>query len=331
MSEPMEILRACLQLLRRLSGAVAVSLYVPPGPAGEREPQLHEGQPDRLPELEDAAAAARLHQASANQPPDVGARVPSRSGRGVLYRVPLRAALPRPEDDAPERRRGGEVRPRPAAQAWIGLQFQKSDGAEALGKDAWLEGVLGLAAGFALHARSVSRAVSDPVTGLADRSEFQVELEASLAHARQAGLPVVLLLLGPDDFGWVNERLDRGSGDRVLGEIASGLRSGLRSHDHVARYGGAIFTVILAGTNVQDGRLVAENMVRRLGDHRYHEGVLRLEFSAGVAASDSAQPVDADELVRRADQALSAAKRGQAGSVRVWERGSDVERAASLD
>ena len=50
-----------------------------------------------------------------------------------------------------------------------------------------------------------------------------------------------------------------------------------------------------------------------------------------MAAADPEEPIDAHELIRRADQALSAAKRGNAGSVRVWEKGSDVEHARSLD
>src|SRR6185295_7685263 len=169
------------------------------------------------------------------------------------------------------------------------------------------------------------------VTGLPDRAEFQAELESSMLHVEESGLPAVLLLLGPDDFGWVNERLDRRSGDRVLREVASGLRAGLRSHDHVARYGGAIFAVVLLDTTLQEARLVAENVVGRLSEQRYHEGILRLEFSAGVAIVDPAEPIDAQELVRRADQALSAAKRGNSRSVRVWEKGSDVERALSVD
>ena len=139
------------------------------------------------------------------------------------------------------------------------------------------------------------------------------------------------MLIGPDDFGWVNERLDRRSGDRVLREIAVGLRAAVRRQDHVARYGGAIFTVVLGDATLEDGQRVAENVVRRLGEERYHQRLLRLEFSAGVACGNPAEPIDAQELVRRADQALSAAKRGQAGNVRVWEKGSDVELAGSLD
>src|SRR5258706_1382616 len=202
--------------------------------------------------------------------------------------------------------------------------------ADTLSDEAWWKNLLGLAAACAAHARTVPRTLFDQVTGLPERPEFQAELESALVQAEEGKVSTVLVLLGPDDFGWVNERLDRRSGDLVLREIATGLRASLRSHDHVARYGGAIFTVILVDTDRDVWRMVAENVVRRLSEHRYHGGILRLDFSAGLAVADGAQPVGALEMIRRGDQALSAAKRDDAG-VRVWEKGSDVETAGSLD
>ena len=86
----------------------------------------------------------------------------------------------------------------------------------------------------------------------------------------------------------MNERLDRRSGDQVLREVAIVLRAGLRSQDHVARYGGATFSAVLLDTALEEGRRVAENVVRRMAEHRYHGGTLRLEFSAGVAVADAA-------------------------------------------
>ena len=347
MSEATGILRSYVSLVRRLSGAASVSLYVPPGAGGEREILVHDGRLDPLPELADPESAAEFHGRLGPGAADgEGAvRVASRSGRGVLCRIPLRWVTLRTEEATagPERRRRED--PRSALMAWIGLRFEShAEGvphggllwvpdaaADTLNDERWWKGFLGVAAAFAAHSRTLSRSLFDQVTGLPDRAEFQAELEAALARSSETKRPAVLLLLGPDDFGWVNERLDRRSGDRVLREIAAEIRAGLRSHDHVARYGGAIFTVILLDTPLADSRVVAENVARRLGEQRYHGGILRLEFSAGLAAVDLEEPIDAQELVRRADQALSAAKRGTAGSVRVWEKGSDVEHARSLD
>jgi diguanylate cyclase (GGDEF)-like protein len=347
-SEASEILRSYVRLVERVSGGGSVCLYVPPGPGGEREILIQHGRLEPVPELRDVQSAAEFHRGLGSQEDgrDGGAlRLRSRIPDGVLYRVPLGWVILRPEDEGPgPERRKRDARPPVDLAAWIGLRFGPEavagrseglpwfpGGSGALDDEGWWRSFLGLAAAFATHARTLSRTVSDNVTGLPDRAEFQAELEGALADAREMRMPAVLMLLAPDDVGWVNERIDRGSGDRVLREVATDLRAGLRSHDHVARYGGAIFAVVLRDTPVADGRMVAENVVRRLADRRYHDGILRLEFSAGVAGTEPEHGIDSQELIRRADQALSAAKRGAAGSVRVWERGSDVEHAASLD
>jgi len=331
------------RLLGRLTGARAVSFYVP-SPAGTgRELLLHEGPRPPLPELADAQAAAdfRRRAETLREGDADGPLFRSADTSGLLCRIPLRSPNTREETPVRERRRG--VQRSDGPDAWVGLRFENprvleatsgSDlpwAPDALADGSWLAAFLGLGAAFAIHARALSHRLFDRATGLPERSEFQAELEAALAAGQTAGQPVALLLLGPDDFAWVNERFDRHAGDRVLREIAIGLRAALRSQDHVAHYGGAIFSVVLRDTGAGDARLVAENVARRLSEERYHQRLLRLEFSAGLATAEPDEGVDADVLVRRADQALSAAKRGEGGNVRVWEAGSDVEQARSLD
>ena len=261
---------------------------------------------------------------------------------GVLYRIPLGWVLSK-DDAAPECRKR-DVRSRVELTAWTGLRFdhataaRRQDGllqfptaSDTLSDDRWWKNFLGLAAAFAAHSRTVSRTLFDQVTGLPQRPEFQAELEAALGEAVDRKLNAVLIFLAPDNFGWVNERLDRRSGDLVLAEIATALRASLRSRDHVARYGGATFAVILFDTAPDVGRTVTENLVRRLDEQRYHGGILRLEFGAGLAVADGTEALDVQEMIRRADQALSAARRDDAGRVRIWEKGSDVESAGSID
>jgi len=348
MSEATDILRSYVRLVERLSGAAAVSLYVPPGASGEREILIHEGRKGPLPELADEAAAAELHSryGDVQTEADEGAmRLASRDKDGVLYRIPLGWVLSSKEDaSAPDRRRR-EGRGRVELTAWTGLRFDEvpagrgDDGhlrfpsaSDTLSDDRWWKNFLGVAAAFAAHTRTVSRTLFDQVTGLPQRPEFQAELDLALADTAERKLHAVLILLGPDNFGWVNERLDRRSGDLVLAEIATTLRASLRSHDHVARYGGATFGVILFDTGREVGGAVTENLIRRLDEQRYHGGILRLKFAAGLAVTDGTEAMDAQEMIRRADQALSAARRDDdLGRVRIWERGSDIENASSVD
>ena len=338
MSDGTDILRSYVRLVGRFSGAGSVALYVPPGLAGEREILIADGGLPPVEELAGPEAAAELHgRVVEHAPMDAPFCVASRDSGGVLYRIPLRTTA------RPDEARRRPSRAQSELTVWIGLRFEPDHSGkgrdllwfataiDALSDEPWWESFLGLAAAFAAHTRTVSRTLVDQVTDLPDRAHFQAEVEAALAHVQETGRPAALILLGPEDFAWVNERLDRRSGDQVLREVAVVLRSGLRSEDHVARYGGATFGGVLLDSSADEGRLVAENVVRRLAEHRYHGGTLRLEFSAGVAVAEAAEPLAAQELVRRADQALSAAKRGNGGAVRVWEKGSDVEHARSLD
>jgi diguanylate cyclase (GGDEF)-like protein len=335
-----EILQSYMGLLARLTGASSVSVYVPPTVSGGREVLVHEGALGPVPELADADRAAELHRHFASKQTAGKGYLARCDADGLLYRIPLRWATTRDEQagGTERRKRDGKTE---ELTAWVGLRFEP-DGDAASRKRPWLaadtirdescwKGFFALAAAFADHARSVSRLVVDQVTELPERVTFQAALDSALLLVTEKSRPAVLLLLGPDDFGWVNDRLDRRAGDLVLREIATVLRGGLRTHDHIARYGGAIFSVILLDTTLEDGRLVAENVVRRLREHLYHGEILRLDFSAGVVAAEASEPVDGHELIRRADQALSAAKRSSLGPVRVWERGTDVERARSLD
>ena len=82
MTEATEILRSYVRLVERVSGAAAVSLYVPGAATGEREILLHEGRLPAVPELADEAAAQELQRrvpADAASDAEAGAvRLPSR-------------------------------------------------------------------------------------------------------------------------------------------------------------------------------------------------------------------------------------------------------------
>ena len=100
------------------------------------------------------------------------------------------------------------------------------------------------------------------------------------------------------------------AGDVVVREIANRLVSLVRSTDVVHRYGGAIFTILLPDSGLEDGVLVAEKIRSGLAEGAYLQGTVRLGFSLGLTAFtpeefDDAQTVGMD-LFRQADQFLGA-------------------------
>jgi diguanylate cyclase (GGDEF)-like protein len=96
------------------------------------------------------------------------------------------------------------------------------------------------------HGAVAAQALQDPLTGLPNRRALDLRLaEATSSPAAQ---PCTVALVDLDRFKAVNDAKSHAVGDSVLREIASSLRTTLRSHDMVARYGGDEFVVVLPAT-----------------------------------------------------------------------------------
>ena len=105
----------------------------------------------------------------------------------------------------------------------------------------------------------------------------------------------------------------RSVGDAALVEVASRLRTRVRASDHVTRYGGATFGVVLTDISRDDAERFAEKIRAELGSAPYCDDRIVLQFSAGVVGiypmldDDDGDPVT--RWARRADEALFDAKR----------------------
>ncbi len=114
------------------------------------------------------------------------------------------------------------------------------------------------------------------------------------------------MVVDVDHFKTINDRFGHATGDKVLVNLADGLRSVMRSGDLLARIGGGEMALILPDCRAEQAALVAQRMLDALGAGsslaRRHEVTL----SAGVAGLVAGQT--ADDLLRCADQALYGAK-----------------------
>ena len=148
-------------------------------------------------------------------------------------------------------------------------------------------------------------AVTDDLTGLANRRSFRQSLSNELARTARTQRPVCLLMLDLDHFKRVNDTFGHGAGDVVLttmGQLLMSkmLRSGI---DVASRVGGEEFAVILPETDESGGAFAAERL--RI-DVMAHAADILTTVSIGVAASNVGD--DADTLLRAVDKALYAAK-----------------------
>ena len=154
------------------------------------------------------------------------------------------------------------------------------------------------------------QASHDPLTGLPNRSYFVHRLEASLARGRGT----VLLFCDLDGFKAVNDLMGHAAGDELLVEVARRLRACVRDGDVVSRFGGDEFLVICEDT-ASPG--VAAEVCDRIGEAfalpvQLTGGAATVGASVGVVVAAPGDvpdpPAAADALVRRADEAMYAAK-----------------------
>jgi diguanylate cyclase (GGDEF)-like protein len=160
------------------------------------------------------------------------------------------------------------------------------------------------------------QASHDALTGLANRMLLDDRLDHSIEHARRCGSKVGLVMIDLDHFKPVNDTYGHAVGDRLLVAAAARLREAVRTSDTVARYGGDEFVLVIENVHDREDveRVVAHVQARLSPPVR--EGDLDLKFSASIGVSvypDDAP--DASALLRRADEAMYAAKNARKAKI----------------
>ena len=159
-----------------------------------------------------------------------------------------------------------------------------------------------------VQATEISRLVSrleglartDPLTGLPNRRVWDEEVPRELERARRTGAPLCVAMLDLDHFKAFNDHNGHQEGDRVLKEAAAAWKQAVRTTDLLARYGGEEFGLLLPACPLHD----AVEVVRRV----QAATPPAVTCSIGLASWDFHESAVA--LVRRADEALYAAKAG---------------------
>jgi diguanylate cyclase (GGDEF)-like protein len=169
-----------------------------------------------------------------------------------------------------------------------------------------------------MEARLEHQALHDSLTGLANRDLFVDRMDHALARTDRSDGCHSVIYLDLDGFKGVNDELGHAAGDELLVETARRLRDGVRPGDTVARLGGDEFAILLEDTDEPVAACVAERVLQELGRPvRLLDRELTVHASAGIASS-AAGKMAADELLRRADDAMYEAKDLEAGRYAVF-------------
>ncbi|WP_375740353.1 diguanylate cyclase [Pseudomonas boanensis] len=161
----------------------------------------------------------------------------------------------------------------------------------------------------AARARSLkARMVRDSLTGLFNHTHTLQLLEDAASRARRDGKPLSFAMLDIDHFKRVNDTFGHPVGDRVIKSLALFLKQRLRKTDHIGRYGGEEFAVILPDTDLAAAHQVLEDIRRRFAEIRYPAQPIDLSctFSCGIA--ELREDTDINNLSKLADEALYRAK-----------------------
>lgn len=161
-------------------------------------------------------------------------------------------------------------------------------------------------------------ALTDPLTGIANRRALMAELGRALASAERTDSVVHVAFLDLDGFKSINDDLGHDTGDRFLIAIAKALSEGLREGDFIARYGGDEFVVFGVGTreSQEEGRNALRDRIYGLTKNTFSAGDHSIHYagaSVGVVTSHPGER-DVDALLAYADAAMYETKNARRSS-----------------
>jgi diguanylate cyclase (GGDEF)-like protein len=171
-----------------------------------------------------------------------------------------------------------------------------------------------------------ARALNDSLTDLPNRSAFVERAASALTDADRDSRSVALLLVDLDDFEEINHTLGHEAGDRLLTKVGERLAESVQPGDCAARLCGDEFAVLLA--DVSD-RSSAASAAQRIGEAlrapiEVDGSEVLVSASIGISVADPEQEEGPEDLLRKADVAMHAAKRKGKARHKLFDPGADT-------
>lgn len=156
---------------------------------------------------------------------------------------------------------------------------------------------------------------TDPLVPAYNRRAFTRELNRAMAMARRHKLAGGLVLIDLDDFKMINDTYGHPAGDMVLHGVAKVLREQVRETDIVGRLGGDEFGVLLAAADEAGAAAKAASLIEAIRAHDFFLDGLPMRIGASAGAQSFGDSKSAEELMKRADDALYECKKKKGRAV----------------
>lgn len=166
-------------------------------------------------------------------------------------------------------------------------------------------------------------ATTDGLTGICNRRCFDGALAREINRSARFSSPLSIILFDVDHFKRINDTYGHQTGDQVLAQLAGAVGGTIRTTDLFARWGGEEFAVLLPGSGLNAGRLLAEKL-RGVLENQPFAGVGQVTCSFGVAEYSPGD--DAEALMKKVDLCMYQAK--TSGRNRVEACATPVQAAA---
>ncbi|MGO8794338.1 MAG: GGDEF domain-containing protein [Candidatus Sulfotelmatobacter sp.] len=169
---------------------------------------------------------------------------------------------------------------------------------------------------------------TDPLTEIYNRRSLEELANRYISHARRQKKPLTFMLIDVDRFKDVNTRFGHLTGDFVLAEIASLLRTAIRGSDAVIRYGGDEF-VIVTDASVTDAQKVIQRIESYLNDWNRSAHLENCTISLSIGLAEWVDGLTIEQVLDRADQDMYARKRDGAADTSASPKSKAKSAAAS--
>ncbi|OIR09478.1 response regulator PleD [mine drainage metagenome] len=153
-------------------------------------------------------------------------------------------------------------------------------------------------------------AMTDHLTGLPNRAQFERTLNSEIAHARRMSEPFTVLFMDLDGFKVINDTFGHHAGDEVLCEVARRIEKLVRAEDLLARFGGDEFGIFMRQSDDNTSQSLANRIVDALLTPIALSTGQKVTIGISIGIASYAGDIDTVEtLLDLADQALYKTKR----------------------